>query len=907
MKKQFTLTLLVGFLAFFMSLPIFMETQAIDAFTFFIPYPADLLDDQFDVAVNDEAPNPACADLIDDDINTTISIVTKNGAQIYYDHWEDGMEINLASPTQASTEVWGDNDPANGIPPGFSLDVLQAESIIILQNRVILPRDPANFFYDGGDTFTSIGSNLAVTLAVWPTCSGTLFAGAWELYPTSRWGVHYIIPIGEDRAPSDPAPGPKRRGFGTVGLNVQAAQDNTEVQLDLNADGVFETIITLNQGQHFTQVSGIRSGAEIQASDRVQVHLFSGDPTRIPAIFEGRAYTIVPRGQWTGDYLAPRSADGNYWLYNPDSVPLTVTIETSRTTTSLVIPAKRVARYPNPPPLPPLSPPTGLRLRSTDGRPFYGLVALDPGAARDWGYSLLPIDNLTRQVLVGWGPGNTQNPPSADDSRIYVTAATTTTLQVDYENDGTIDVTLPITPLRQAAVVDPDHDLTGAFLATSDGTPFVAVWGEDPSAPEGLPGIDVGTSLIPLPALPIQKTVALVDDADGTGTMTWGDTIRFEMLTVNNTIGAISGVVILDAIPTTVSYIPSSSTLRGLAIPDDGVGATIFPFDEGGYQIGTLTLSEVVTATFEAIINLGAESIVNTATVDSPLTPPRQGQVDIPLAIGRYDLDKRLLNPANGLASAGQIITFGLTITNTGNISITKLPLRDTFDESHLTFLTAAPPPHLTASGVITWSDLATPTLGGPLPPNGTIGITLTFAVDQIPATITTTLNVARVEGALGSDGSRLPPAEADAPVNFLPPPTPTPQPDDDDDDLPPPTATPIPPPASPPKIEIPPTPTEAPAILPTPTPPAMPSPTVTPTVLPVKILPETGQRPSPPSTPWCFLLLGLGGFLVLFKKCHINYPDATPFVSFLDKVCPATRYTKIRNDLFFRQESDTN
>ena len=49
-------------------------------------------------------------------------VVSADATVIYYDHWEDGYEINLASPTQSTTKIWGDGIDANGIPPGFVHD-----------------------------------------------------------------------------------------------------------------------------------------------------------------------------------------------------------------------------------------------------------------------------------------------------------------------------------------------------------------------------------------------------------------------------------------------------------------------------------------------------------------------------------------------------------------------------------------------------------------------------------------------------------------------------------------------------------------------------------------------------------------------------------------------------------------
>src|SRR5258705_7429817 len=47
-------------------------------------------------------------------------VVTGDGTVINYDQWEDGYEVNLASPAQSTTQIWGDGNNANGICPGFT-------------------------------------------------------------------------------------------------------------------------------------------------------------------------------------------------------------------------------------------------------------------------------------------------------------------------------------------------------------------------------------------------------------------------------------------------------------------------------------------------------------------------------------------------------------------------------------------------------------------------------------------------------------------------------------------------------------------------------------------------------------------------------------------------------------------
>jgi uncharacterized repeat protein (TIGR01451 family) len=629
MRRRTRLTILAMSFGLIVSLLFILQAHAqINGFTFYIPFPADQLDDLFNLANNDN-------NFIDDAIATTISIsLLRNGTIVYYDHWEDGLERNLTSPTQASTRVWGDNNPSNGIPPGFADDVLNAGDIIVLRNTVVLPRNRDELFFDGGDKITAAGGSLAVSLAVWPESASTLFAGAWGLLSTGLWGTEYVIPVGVDLFGGGPG---LRAGFGVAAVNVQALEDGTTVQLDLDGDGNFETTLPLDEGEQFTQTSGdARSGARIRASAPVQVHLFTGNPN--PGVnFEARAYTMQPFDTLSDEYLVPRSSDGDHWLYNPDTIPLTITAVTSSGVTTLTIPADSTIQFPSGA----LSGPTGVHFTSSDGRPFDGLTALDQNQVQDWGYAWAPIDLLTSQVLVGWAPGNNRIPPSSwtgdpaglTASRVYVTALTTTTVNVDYDLDGIVDNPVVVTPLEEADIVDPsDYDMTGALLYTTDGVPFASVWGQDESAPPAEPSIDVGTGLIPLASLAVQKSVTLIVDADGSGSISWGDTVRFQIFAENNSSLILQSTVISDTLPSTVDYLASSSTVRGGAIPDDEPPRTIFPFDEGGYPVGDLAPREAITGTYDAVVLPNVVELCNTANADSPSVPaPPVAEVCVPV------------------------------------------------------------------------------------------------------------------------------------------------------------------------------------------------------------------------------------------------------------------------------------
>ena len=127
--------------------------------------------------------------------------------------------------TQSTTEIWGDNDPSNGSPPGFPGDVLSAGDAIILENLVPLPRNPSTILYDARDRIQA-SFPVAVTRGAWPEHPGSLLAGATEVWDTARMGTSYVVPVGEDTSVSgDTDP------FEYAATYIMAGQDNTQVSL----------------------------------------------------------------------------------------------------------------------------------------------------------------------------------------------------------------------------------------------------------------------------------------------------------------------------------------------------------------------------------------------------------------------------------------------------------------------------------------------------------------------------------------------------------------------------------------------------------------------------------------------------------------------------------------------------
>lgn len=554
-------------------------------------------------------------------MDTTISMVAAvSGTKIIYDHWEDGYEINLDSPTQASTQIWGDGNDANGKPPGFANDPvgLSSGAVIALRNSITLPRNPTAFLYDGRDRLGAT-RGIVVSRSSWATTPGSVLADATEVYSTIDWGTNFVIPVGENEIFPTPA---SASMFELCSLFVQASQSGTQVQIDKDANGSFETTVTLNQGETYYLERGLLRGAAVTASKPVQVDIITGD---IGGNYECRWYTVAPTSQWGTRYYSPvgTASDGDdtyVFLYNPDSAAITINTTTRSGTGSFSIPAKSNYIY-----LMPQD--SGASFINTASKPFYALatVGAEPTAnnVHDWGFSLVQEADLTTTLSLGWGPGSSEVTPTVNGNPAWVTAVKATTLYVDYNGDrigsltdpkdGKYDVAYNVSALQVVKLFDPDKDQTGMRIYTLDGTLIAGAWGQDPAtAGPGNPYLDAGTTIPSFPVPVTRKTSAIAIDANTTG-LSVGDTLEYTITMDNAGLIALGNLVVVDGLPAQLTYVANSTTRDGTALADNVSPATAFPLDASGYNIPILPRGQTTTFKYRAVIN-GPGNIANTVT-----------------------------------------------------------------------------------------------------------------------------------------------------------------------------------------------------------------------------------------------------------------------------------------------------
>jgi uncharacterized repeat protein (TIGR01451 family) len=543
--------------------------------------------------------------------SVTSIVVTGPDTIIHYDHWEDGYETDINNPVQPTTQIWGDGDDSNGIPPGYASDPmgLPMGAVIPLRNDVNLPRNPAEILYDARDRVTA-SKALVVTRALWARDTGPVLAEAVEVSATIDHGTHYIAPVGEDVDAYDM--------FEHVGLAVMADQDNTVVTIDKDGPGGAAPVtVTLNRGESYFVNGGVMQGAEVTSTKPVQAHLLTGD---VGAYYETRWYTLFPVGDWYSRYVTPVGSAANgqacfVFLYNPGPGAITITATSRVGTESITVPAGEAYRWQVPQN-------SGAMFSSTGGEPFSAIAAAGahPYAnnAYDWGFSLVPQDALSPTAVVGWGPGSSDM--TRNGSPVFVSPAKATRIYVDYGGDGQgpltdpnggkYDVHYDLAALESKTILDPDGDQTAMRIYTTDGALFSAAWGQDPdTARPGNPYLDMGSTVLPLPEPKLVKTARIVNDADPAGP-SLGDTIEYRIAIDNKGLLPLGNTLVLDTLPPQLDYVAGSTTLDGEPLPDDTAGSTLFPLDETGYTIPIILRAGSSVFTYRTTIT-GTGSIVN--------------------------------------------------------------------------------------------------------------------------------------------------------------------------------------------------------------------------------------------------------------------------------------------------------
>ena len=263
-----------------------------------------------------------------------ISISTPN-TTIYYDHWEDGLDFNPANVATA-------DETFTGATRG---QVIKLES----SNIPVSPRG-TTVKYDGRDRIYVAGGAITVSMSYWPESVGTVYADAWEIYPTKQFQTAYTIPVGQDLAGGTT----NYEDFNRCYIVVQASEDSTTVTIDDPLVAGVQVSTTLNKGQ-VTQYLNSNSGTTINANKPVQVQYITGQ-AQAGAYAECRGYTAVPSTIWDTAYYCPVPSGGNadgdgnnyrteIYIQNPTASALSIRWRDSTGTGTASVPANSTRSY----------------------------------------------------------------------------------------------------------------------------------------------------------------------------------------------------------------------------------------------------------------------------------------------------------------------------------------------------------------------------------------------------------------------------------------------------------------------------------------------------------------------------------------------------------------------------------
>ena len=553
-------------------------------------------------------------------VRTVISMkMPYPGMTIVWDEWEDGYELNALNPLQATTKVWGDGNPYNGIAPGYATDIIPAGGSIVLDNTIPTnPRVSTNFFYDGKDKVTSSGQITVTQVCGEPSIMAVQCMKT-NVSAVQDYGTSFTIPAGQNFPTQD---------FAYTALFIRAAQNNTVVKIDKDNNGTLETIATLNEGQVLHLDGGVLSGATIAATDKIGVELHFGGNDN----YSSRDVPIFPATWYSNTYYSPVPTTGSataikdtnvVMLYNSLNRPISINWSSGAPANgTVVLAAKTAVRFPMA-----LSSTSSYKFVNPTGESFTAIQVCDsytPGFATtggnkgsdyDWSFNLISEARLTDFATVAWAPGSID--ATTNDNPIWITPSLNNTpiyVKWDGKVSGTsgllspcglrYDSTFTLNTLKYATLRDNrDKDQSGLAVFTCNGAKLAAVYGEDAStAVVASPSWDVGSTIQPFCK---QKLILANDD--------YARTIISQPVTIPILLNDFGFLAVVD---------PSTVTTGGLLQPSHGsvsinANGTIIYTPTTGYT-GKDTLEYNVCSTGTPIVCDKALVFIDISTCPAP-------------------------------------------------------------------------------------------------------------------------------------------------------------------------------------------------------------------------------------------------------------------------------------------------
>ncbi len=551
-----------------------------------------------------------------DGMDSVVTAVASADNQVlYYDHWEDGLESDILTPSQGTTLVLGDSNPANGSACDYTTDprvapcnstdddVLFEGTFLTLNSDQGLgcdridcsvplnPRDPADDIrFDGGDRIVTSGGPLSVIHNQNPLTQ--YIGGATEniSFQTVEAARSYSIPIGEDIYGGDPSP---TQPFKYVDIGLVAFVDDTAVYID--SPGEQPISLVLNRGQSYSSLGliddnpapaiVINAGTKVSTDRGITGFIHTGSDGN----YATRFYTLLPDLLHSTDYVITAPGDNpgvngnrpaNIYIFNPDPLnAIDVTATDSVGSTVISIPANQGIPYSvgsgrNVP--------SGSTVRMVSDRRFWGVSAYDYLTwASDWGHSWLARRFLTGIYTVGWSPGSVDG--SINRSPVYVSATQDTTrVQIDLDNDEVFDqvdldgngVADPpdiaagniylVDALEALSIFDhTDFDNTGTRIVANK--PVAVAWGQETDLGVlGDASLDTGYTIYPINELFLDPVLTIEKLADSETVPLDGGVVTYTLKISSHGHGPLTDLLAYDVLPSGVQgtdYVPGSTLI----------------------------------------------------------------------------------------------------------------------------------------------------------------------------------------------------------------------------------------------------------------------------------------------------------------------------------------------------------
>ena len=118
-----------------------------------------------------------------------------------------------------------------------------------------------------------------------------------------------------------------------------------------------------------------------------------------------------------------------------------------------------------------------------------------------------------------------------------------------------------------------------------------------------------------------------------------------------------------------------------------------------------------MTVGFDVIAHPATSSTTDTATVTGAIdeyadpVPDRSESEPAGITEPRVTLEKRLSDGQPGVVALGDAVSFDIVVLNSGDTTLTAVPLTDVFDAG-LEFVSATPAPSSVATPTIVWDDI---------------------------------------------------------------------------------------------------------------------------------------------------------------------------------------------------------